>query len=44
MPEYSQAAYRFGDYVAKFGVFPTGEQQKKLESCECSVDLVGEVR
>ncbi|KEF55167.1 uncharacterized protein A1O9_08821 [Exophiala aquamarina CBS 119918] len=31
MPEYSQAAYRFGDYVAKFGVFPLGEEQKKLE-------------
>ena len=32
MPEYSQSAYRFGDYVAKFGVFPTGEEQKKLEN------------
>lgn len=31
MPEYSQSAYRFGDYVAKFGVFPTGEAQKALE-------------
>ena len=31
MPEYSQSAYRFGDYVAKFGVFPLGEEQKKLE-------------
>jgi hypothetical protein len=31
MPEYSQSAYRFSDYVAKFGVFPLGEQQKKLE-------------
>jgi hypothetical protein len=30
MPEYSQSAYRFGDYVAKFGVFPLGEEQKKL--------------
>lgn len=30
MPEYSQSAYRFGDYVAKFGVFPKGEEQKKL--------------
>lgn len=28
MPEYSQSAYRFGDYVAKFGVFPLGEEQK----------------
>lgn len=31
MPEYSQSAYRYGDYVAKFGVFPLGEEQKKLE-------------
>jgi hypothetical protein len=30
MPEYSQSAYRFGEYVAKFGVFPLGEEQKKL--------------
>ncbi|OQV10937.1 hypothetical protein CLAIMM_14855 isoform 2 [Cladophialophora immunda] len=30
MPEYSQSAYRFGDYVAKFGLFPLGEEQKKL--------------
>ncbi|KIW18246.1 hypothetical protein PV08_02534 [Exophiala spinifera] len=32
MPEYSQSAYRFGDYVAKFGVFPLGEEQKEMES------------
>lgn len=31
MPEYSQSAYRFGDYVAKFGVFPLAEEQKKQE-------------
>jgi hypothetical protein len=31
MPEYSQSAYRFGDFVAKFGVFPLSEEQKKLE-------------
>lgn len=31
MPQYSQSAYRFGDYVAKLGVFPKGEEQKKLE-------------
>lgn len=31
MPQYSQSAYRYGDYVAKFGVFPLGEAQKKLE-------------
>ena len=34
MPEYSQSAYRYGDYVAKFGVFPLGEEQKKLERVE----------
>ncbi|KAF2760028.1 heme-dependent catalase [Pseudovirgaria hyperparasitica] len=37
MPEYSQSAYRFGDYVAKFGVFPLGEEQKKWED-----KLIGE--
>lgn len=31
MPEYSQSAYRYGDYVAKLGVFPLGNKQKKLE-------------
>jgi len=31
MPEYSQAAYRYGDYVAKFGVFPLSSEQKALE-------------
>lgn len=31
MPEYSQSAYRFGDYVTQFGVFPLGGDQKKLE-------------
>lgn len=31
MPEYSQSAYRHGDYVAKYGVFPLGEAQKALE-------------
>lgn len=30
MPEYSQAAYRHGDYVAKYGVFPLGEAQKNI--------------
>lgn len=30
MPQYSQSAYRYGDYVAKFGVFPLGEAQVKL--------------
>jgi hypothetical protein len=27
MPEYSQSAYRHGDYVAKYGIFPLGEKQ-----------------
>lgn len=31
MPEWSQSAYRHGDYVAKYGVFPLGEEQKKLD-------------
>lgn len=31
MPEYSQSAYRHGDYVAKYAVLPLGEEQKKLE-------------
>ena len=34
MPQYSQGAYRYGDYVAKFGVFPTGEEQLKLKNIE----------
>lgn len=31
MPQWSQSAYRFGDHVAKLGVFPLGEEQKKIE-------------
>lgn len=31
MPEYSQSAYRHGDYVAKYGMFPLGEKQKEIE-------------
>lgn len=31
MPQYSQSAYRHGDYVAKYAVFPLGEEQKKIE-------------
>lgn len=38
MPQYSQSAYRFGDYVAKFAVFPKGEEQKKLEKEEIPED------
>lgn len=34
MPEYSQSAYRYGEYVAKFGVFPLGQEQKALEDTE----------
>lgn len=30
MPEYSQSAYRHGDYVAKYGVFPLSGEQKKV--------------
>lgn len=29
---YSQSAYRFGDYVAKYALFPTGRLQQELES------------
>lgn len=32
MPEYSQAAYRHGEFVAKYGVFPLGDAQKNSES------------
>lgn len=31
-PEYSQSAYRHGDYVAKYGVFPLGQAQKDIEN------------
>lgn len=30
MPEYSQSAYRHGDYVAKYGVFPQTDAQLKI--------------
>jgi len=32
MPQYSQSAYRYGDYVAKLGLFPKSEAQEKLKS------------
>jgi len=32
MPQWSQSAYRHGDNVAKYGVFPLGEAQKKIEN------------
>ncbi|KAK3072009.1 hypothetical protein LTR53_007597 [Teratosphaeriaceae sp. CCFEE 6253] len=31
MPQYSQSAYRHGDYVAKYGVFPLSDEQKAIE-------------
>jgi hypothetical protein len=34
MPEYSQYAYRHGNYVAKYGAFPLGEEQKALVDSE----------
>ncbi|KAF1965666.1 hypothetical protein BU23DRAFT_584926 [Bimuria novae-zelandiae CBS 107.79] len=34
MPEYSQSVYRYGDYVAKFSVFPLNEAQKRLVDTE----------
>lgn len=33
MDQHSQSAYRFGDFVCKFAVFPAGEKQKELKSC-----------
>ena len=32
MPEYSQSAYRHGDYVAKYGVFPASSKQIAMEN------------
>ena len=32
MPEYSQSAYRHGDFVAKYGVFPLGKKQIERET------------
>jgi len=32
MPQWSQSAYRHGENVAKYGVFPLGEAQKKIEN------------
>jgi hypothetical protein len=31
MPQWSQGAYRYGDYVAKYALFPTGAEQQKLK-------------
>lgn len=31
MPQYTQSAFRYGDYIAKLAVFPLGKEQKKLE-------------
>jgi len=38
MPQWSQSAYRHGDYVAKYGVFPLGEEQKKIEKDDIKED------
>ena len=32
MKQWSQSAYRYGDYVVKYAVFPIGDKQKELES------------
>ncbi|KAK4688196.1 hypothetical protein P7C73_g1909, partial [Tremellales sp. Uapishka_1] len=32
MDQYSQSAYRYGDYVAKLGLFPSSQAQKDLKS------------
>lgn len=34
MPEYSQSAYRHGEYIAKYGVFPLGKEQLALVDTE----------
>ena len=31
MPQWSQGAYRYGSYVFKYGLFPTGTEQLKLK-------------
>lgn len=38
MPEYSQSAYRHGDYVAKYGVFPLAQKQRELASKQIAED------
>jgi len=38
MPQYSQAAYRHGENVAKYGVFPLGEEQLKLKDTSIKDD------
>ncbi|KAK4580521.1 hypothetical protein LTR86_000724 [Recurvomyces mirabilis] len=38
MPQYSQSAYRHGDYVAKYGVFPLSEEQKKIMNVDVKED------
>ncbi|KAK4703511.1 hypothetical protein P7C70_g2708, partial [Phenoliferia sp. Uapishka_3] len=32
MDEFSQSAYRYGKYVAKYGIFPVGDEQKALKT------------
>ncbi len=43
MSQYSQSAYRFGDYVAKFGVFPLGEEQTKFEKYIADKDPINTI-
>lgn len=38
--QYSQTAYRFGDYVAKYSLVPSSETQKKLYDEEVNPDQV----
>ncbi|KAK3671068.1 hypothetical protein LTR78_009029 [Recurvomyces mirabilis] len=38
MPQYSQSAYRHGDYVAKYGVFPLSEEQKNIMNVNVKED------
>ncbi|KAM0723508.1 hypothetical protein Q7P37_000495 [Cladosporium fusiforme] len=35
---YSQSAFRFGDYIAKYALFPTGKKQRELALCQITED------
>lgn len=35
---YSQSAFRYGDYVAKYALFPTGKMQRELAMCQITED------
>lgn len=35
---YSQSAFRYGDYIAKYALFPTGKMQRELALCQITDD------